>query len=87
MRTKPLKGRGLLARAGRGLPGCQSNSHGEIGYFAPQEVLNPELATDAGDLTMHNLESDPLTAGDTPTFDEGPRSFISWCSAGRLHWW
>lgn len=55
---------------------------GEIGYFAPQELLDPELATGAGDLTMHNVEGDPMTAGDTPTFDSGPRSFISWYSAG-----
>ncbi len=31
---------------------------------------------------MHNVEGDPLTAGDTPTFDAGPRSFISWYSLG-----
>ncbi len=55
---------------------------GEIGYFAPIELTDPTLASGAGDLTMHNLEADPLTAGDTPTFDAGPRSFISWYSAG-----
>ena len=31
---------------------------------------------------MHNVEGDPLTAADTPTFDSGPRSFISWYSLG-----
>lgn len=55
---------------------------GEIGYFAPQELLDPDLAIGAGDLTMHNVEGDPATAGDEPTFDAGPRSFISWYSAG-----
>lgn len=55
---------------------------GMLGYFAPQELTDPELAIGAGDLTMHNMESDPLTAGDLPTFDAGPRSFISWYSAG-----
>lgn len=55
---------------------------GEIGYFAPYELTDPDLGTGAGDLTMHNVEGDPLTAGDTPTFDSGPRSFISWYSAG-----
>ena len=55
---------------------------GEIGYFAPIELLDAELAIGAGDLTMHNVEGDPLTAGDTPAFDAGPRSFISWYSAG-----
>lgn len=55
---------------------------GEMGYFAPIEVTNPDLATGAGDLTMHNVEGDPLTAATDPTFDYGPRSFISWYSAG-----
>ena len=55
---------------------------GEMGYFAPIELLDPALASGAGDLTMHNVEGDPLTAGETPTFDAGPRSFISWYSAG-----
>jgi hypothetical protein len=53
-----------------------------MGYFAPIELLDPALATGSGDLTMHNVEGDPLTAGDTPTFDAGPRSFVSWYSAG-----
>ncbi len=55
---------------------------GEMGYFAPKELLDPALATGAGDLTMHNVEGDPTTAGETPTFDAGPRSFISWYSLG-----
>ncbi len=55
---------------------------GEMGYFAPIEVTDPAYATEFGDLTMHNVEGDPTTAGDTPTFDAGPRSFISWYSAG-----
>lgn len=54
----------------------------EMGYFAPQELTDESLAIGSGDLTMHNVEGDPLTAGDTPTFDAGPRSFISWYSAG-----
>jgi hypothetical protein len=55
---------------------------GHMGYYAPIEATDPALATGAGDLTMHNVEGDPLTAGDTPTFDSGPRSFVSWYSAG-----
>jgi len=38
---------------------------GEIGYYAPAEVLEAELGgedfTEFGDLTMHNLEQDPTT--------------------------
>jgi len=55
---------------------------GEMGYFAPKELLAPELALGAGDLTMHNVEGDPLTAGENPTFNAGPRSFIAWYSLG-----
>lgn len=55
---------------------------GELGYFAPRELLDPALAVGAGDLTMHNVEGDPVTAGDSPTFDAGPRAFISWYSLG-----
>ena len=55
---------------------------GTLGYFAPQELINPDLAIGAGDLTMHNVEGDPLTAGQIPDFNAGPRSFISWYSAG-----
>ena len=46
---------------------------GEIGYYAPAEVTDPELATGAGDLTMHNLEIDPTNPD---------RTFISWYSLG-----
>ena len=46
---------------------------GEIGYYAPAEVTDPDLATGAGDLTMHNLEMDP---------SEPNRAFISWYSLG-----
>jgi hypothetical protein len=55
---------------------------GMMGYFAPQELIDPELAIGAGDLTMHNVEGDPLTAGQIPSFDAGPRSFIAWYSVG-----
>ena len=55
---------------------------GEIGYFAPRQLLDPELAIGVGDLTMHNVEGDPATAGEPPTFDAGPRSFVSWYSLG-----
>lgn len=46
---------------------------GEIGYYAPAEVTDPALATGAGDLTMHNVEADPLQPN---------RAFISWYSLG-----
>lgn len=46
---------------------------GEMGYYAPAEVTDPELATGAGDLTMHNLEIDP---------DNPERVYISWYSLG-----
>lgn len=46
---------------------------GEMGYYAPAEVTDPELATGAGDLTMHNLEIDP---------NNPDRMFISWYSLG-----
>lgn len=55
---------------------------GEVGYFAPRELVDASLATGAGDLTMHNVEADPGTADEYPTFDKGPRSFISWYSLG-----
>lgn len=46
---------------------------GEMGYYAPAEVADPDLATGAGDLTMHNLEIDP---------NNPDRMFISWYSLG-----
>jgi|GEM_PF-2551473 len=55
---------------------------GEIGYYAPAEAIEAEFATGFGDLTMHNVEADPLTQSIEPTFTEGPRSFISWYSLG-----
>ena len=55
---------------------------GHMGYFAPIEATDPSFAVGKGDLTMHNVEGDPLTADATPTFDSGPRAFISWYSAG-----
>ncbi len=65
---------------------------GELGYYAPEQTVQ-ECGTDAdgndvcwgtdfGDLTMHNIEADPLTQDLTPTFDQGPRMFVSWYSLG-----
>ena len=60
----------------------------ELGYYAPYQTVeefdddgNP-FGTDFGDLTMHNIEADPLTQGVTPSFNEGPRMFVSWYSLG-----
>jgi hypothetical protein len=59
---------------------------GELGYYAPAETMEdprPEFGlTERGDLTMHNIEADPLTQDLTPTFNQGPRMFISWYSLG-----
>ena len=55
---------------------------GEIGYYAPAETVEAEFSPGNGDLTMHNVEADPLTQNVTPSFDEGPRAFISWYSLG-----
>lgn len=56
----------------------------ELGYYAPAEAVEePEAGTDpVGDLTMHNIEADPLTQEIVPTFDAGPRMFVSWYSLG-----
>ncbi|MGI9602858.1 MAG: PA domain-containing protein, partial [Acidimicrobiales bacterium] len=57
----------------------------EIGYYAPAETLenfNPDDPTEFGDLTMHNIEVDPRNQDLTPTFDFGPRMFVSWYSLG-----
>ena len=54
----------------------------ELGYYAPAEAVEEGLGTSAGDLTMHNIEADPLTQGVEPTFDGGPRMFVSWYSLG-----
>ena len=59
---------------------------GEIGYYAPAETVEPPPdgigAFDRGDLTMHNIEVDPSTQDIFPTFDQGPRMFVSWYSLG-----
>ncbi len=55
---------------------------GELGYYAPAETVEEGLGTEFGDLTMHNIEADPLTQDVTPSFDEGPRMFVSWYSLG-----
>ncbi len=65
---------------------------GELGYYAPEQTVQEcgldfegeEVCwgTDFGDLTMHNIEADPLTQALTPTFDQGPRMFVSWYSLG-----
>ena len=56
---------------------------GELGYYAPAEAVeetdadgNP-YGTEFGDLTMHNIEADPLTQDIVPEFNAGPRMFIS----------
>ena len=46
---------------------------GEIGYYAPAELADPDFATGFGDLTMHNLETDPV---------DRDRSYISWYALG-----
>lgn len=55
---------------------------GEIGYYAPAELADAALATGAGDLTMHNIEADPLTQHVTPSSTGGPRMYVSWYSLG-----
>ena len=61
---------------------------GELGYYAPYQTVeefdddNNPFGTEFGDLTMHNIEADPLTQGVTPSFDAGPRMFVSWYSLG-----
>lgn len=62
---------------------------GELGYYAPAQAVeefDPDTGlpygTDFGDLTMHNIEADPLTQDLTPSFEEGPRMFVSWYSLG-----
>lgn len=46
---------------------------GTVGYYAPEEIADPALASGAGDLTMHNLETD---------IRNRERTFISWYSLG-----
>jgi hypothetical protein len=55
---------------------------GEIGFYAPAETVEAEFTPGNGDLTMHNIEADPLTQGLEPTFNQGPRMFVSWYSLG-----
>ena len=55
---------------------------GELGYYAPAQAVEEGLGTDFGDLTMHNIEADPLTQDLVPTFNQGPRMFVSWYSLG-----
>ncbi len=57
---------------------------GELGYYAPAEAVEPPApgAPPVGDLTMHNLEADPLTQDIVPSFEAGPRMFVSWYSLG-----
>ncbi len=59
---------------------------GEIGFYAPAETLEaPADGEDPfqfGDLTMHNVEIDPSTQGVLPTFEQGPRMFVSWYTLG-----
>ena len=46
---------------------------GHIGYYAPAEAADPAMASGFGDLTMHNLETDPM---------QRDRTYVSWYSAG-----
>ena len=61
---------------------------GELGYYAPYQAVEEfdengdPFGTQSGDLTMHNVEADPLTQGITPGFTAGPRMFVSWYSLG-----
>ena len=61
---------------------------GELGYYAPYQTVEEfddngvPFGTDFGDLTMHNIEADPLTKDVTPSFTAGPRMFVSWYSLG-----
>jgi hypothetical protein len=55
---------------------------GELGYYAPAQAVEEGLGTAFGDLTMHNIEADPLTQDLEPTFEQGPRMFVSWYSLG-----
>ncbi len=55
------------------LPSISVEPMGTIGYYAPEEIADPDLASGAGDLTMHNLETD---------IRDRERIFISWYSLG-----
>lgn len=54
-------------------PSISVDPMGTVGYYAPVEVADPDLASGAGDLTMHNLETD---------LRNPDRTFISWYSLG-----
>ena len=59
---------------------------GELGYYAPAETVEdprPDIGLlELGDLTMHNIEADPLTQEIDPSYEAGPRMFVSWYSLG-----
>jgi hypothetical protein len=58
---------------------------GELGYYAPAETVEAEFydpEDPIGDLTMHNVEADPATQDVVPSYDAGPRMFVSWYSLG-----
>lgn len=65
------------------VPGTPTSKEGEtivepmgtLGYYAPAEIADPGLASGAGDLTMHNLETDVAEDG-------RERTFISWYALG-----
>lgn len=52
------------------------------GDFSEAEICRTVSFTEFGDLTMHNVEQDPTTIDVDPTFDGGPRFFVSWYSLG-----
>ena len=55
------------------------------GYYAPAEAVEaPDPGADpVGDLTMHNIEVDPLTQDIVPSFNAGPRMFNLLVLAGH----
>lgn len=71
---------------GRNNPETKSVGYlGELGYYAPAETMEPPASgdlTEFGDLTMHNIEADPSTQDVVPSFDAGPRMFVSWYTLG-----
>lgn len=66
-------GETLTVKKGMGGNTVEIAPSGHMGYYAPAEVADPAFAANAGDLTMHNLETDPTDRG---------RLFISWYSLG-----
>ncbi len=69
---------------GRNDPATMTVPSGEhLGYYAPAETAaGPELGTEFGDLTMHNIEVDPTNQDTEPSYFDGPRMFVSWYSLG-----